>query len=417
MRTPHPHRAGTILAGAIALAVGLSACGGTGTTASSTALASDPLGGLSGGPIRVMTIGNWTQPQLGTANPEFPAGAQAAAAAVNANGGIDGRPIDVIVCSDELSTDTARQCALDAVEDGIVAVVGLQTTNEVTILPILESAGIPAIGVYPFTTVALTSPVSYPDVSGFIGQTLGMGLQLAEAGASSVSAVVPGGLGGIATEVGDAVAAGSISGGAEFTGLVQIPAKSADLSPTVAAATEGGASVAGFASDEAAFINAMRTLAPESKISTFPFNLTDTVIESAGPAAEGVLAVDGLVPPTADTPGTAQYAEELEAFDPSLPTSTTGLHEWLAMWTFARVIAELGTIDAASVSQAMSQVTDLDMGGIVPDYTTSSSSSTYPRMFNSTIVYQEVEDGRLVLQNPGEEPFVSIEKLITDFAG
>jgi ABC-type branched-subunit amino acid transport system substrate-binding protein len=417
MRTTPLHRTGVVLAGALAVALGLSGCGSTDATGSNTGSANEPLAGLTGDPIRVMTIGNWTQPQLGTANPEFPAGAQAAAAAVNAAGGIDGRPIDVIVCSDELSTDTARQCALDAVDDGVVAVVGLQTTNEVTILPVLESAGIPAVGVYPFTDVALTSPVSFPDVSGFVGQTLGMGLQLADAGADDVTVVVPGGLGGIATEVGDAVEAGSTSGGSDFQGLVQIPAKSADLSPAIATATEGGASVAGFASDEAAFINAMRTLAPDSKISTFPFNLTDSVIESAGSAAEGVLAVDGLVPPTADTPGTKQYAEELAGFDPTLPTSTTGLHEWLAMWTFARVIADLDTIDAASVSTAMSEVNGLDMGGIVPDYTTTSTSTAYPRMFNSTIVFQEVQDGELVLQNSDADPFVSIESLITDFSG
>ncbi|MGA1838097.1 ABC transporter substrate-binding protein [Herbiconiux sp. 11R-BC] len=418
MSTIRIPRSAALLAGAMALTLGLGACSAASTSAPSTpGSATDPLGGLTGEPIKVMTIGNWTQPQLGTANPEFPAGAQAAAAAVNRSGGIGGRPIDVIVCSDELSTDTARQCALDAVADGVVAVVGLQTTNEVTILPILESAGIPAVGVYPFTDVALTSPVSYPDVSGFVGQTLGMGLQLAEAGATSVSSVVPGGLGGIATEVGDAVAAGATSGGAQFTGLVQIPAKSADLSPAIASATEGGASVAGFASDEAAFINAMRTLAPESTISTFPFNLTDTVIKSAGQGAEGVLAVDGLVPPTAETPGTAQYAEELAAFDSSLPASTTGLHEWLAMWTFARVVAGLDTIDPSTVVTAMNGVKDLDMGGIVPAYSTVSTSTTYPRMFNATIVYQEVEDGRLVLQNPDKTPFVSIEDLITDYAG
>jgi len=401
-------------AGAIALAISLAACGSDEEEASGRK--DDPSAGLSGDPITVMTIGNWTQPQLGTSNPEFPAGAQAAAAAVNAAGGIDGRPIEVIVCSDELNADTARQCAREAVEKQVAAVVGLQTTNETTILPVLESAGIPAVGVYPFTDVGLTSPVSFPDVSGFVGQTLGMGLQLARSGASTVSTVVPGGLGGISTAVGDAVEAGAASEGADSGGLVQIPAKASDLSPTIASATEDGASVAGFATDEASFINAMRTLAPDSMISTFPFNLTDAVIESAGGAAEGVLAVDGLVPPTAETPGTAQYREELEAFDPSLPVSTTGLHEWLAMWTFSRVVADLDQVDAASVMTAMGQVQDLDMGGITPPYSTTTVEGAYPRMFNATVAFQEVQDGELVLQD-ASEPFASIADLIDASAG
>jgi ABC-type branched-subunit amino acid transport system substrate-binding protein len=405
------------IVGALALTAMLTACAGTASTPASTGRADDPLAGLEGDPIRVMTIGNWTQPQIGTSNPEFPAGAQAAAAAANAAGGIGGRPIEVIVCSDELNADTARQCAQQAVDEEVVAVVGLQTTNEVTILPILESAGIPAIGVSPFTDVALTNPVSFPDVSGFVGQTLGMGLQLAEAGATTVSAVVPGGMGGIATEVGDAVGLGAASAGAEYAGLVQIPAKSADLTPAIASATENGASVAGFASDEASFINAMRTIAPDAMISTFPFNLTDAVIESAGAAAEGVMGVDGLVPPSADTPGTAQYRDELAAYDASIPTSTTGLHEWLAMWTFARVVADLDAVDAASVLDAMGEVSDLDMGGITPPYTTTSTTDAYPRMFNASIVFQKVENGQLVLQDPSDDPFVPIEDLIAQSIG
>jgi branched-chain amino acid transport system substrate-binding protein len=405
-----------VLAGAAIAGLALTGCSAEAAEEATPGRAATPLAGLTGEPITVMTIGNWTQPAIGTANPEFPAGAQAAAAAVNAAGGIDGRPIDVIVCSDELSADTARQCARDAVEQGVVAVVGLQTTNETTILPILEAAGIPAIGVSPFTEIGLTSPVSFPDTSGFVGQTLGMGLQLARAGADDVSAIVPGGLGGIATEVGDAVGVGASSDGANYTGLVQIPAKSADLSPAVASATENGASVAGFAGDEAAFLTAMRSLAPDSMISTFPFNLTDSVIESAGAAAEGVMGVDGIVPPSADTEGTAQYKEDLAAFDSTMPTSTTGLHEWLAMWTFSRVVADLDTVDAASTLQAMSAVTDLDMGGITPPYSTVSTSTRYPRMFNSTVVFQVVEDGALTLQD-ADEPFVSISDLIVDAAG
>jgi ABC-type branched-subunit amino acid transport system substrate-binding protein len=402
-----------ILAGTALLAAVVSGCSTGGSTPPTSGDASDPLGGLTGDPIKVMTIGNWTQPQIGTSNPEFPAGAQAQAAAVNAAGGIGGRPIEVIVCSDELSADTARQCAQEAVDKKVVAVVGLQTTNEVTILPILQAAGIPAIGVSPFTDVALTSTVSFPDVSGFVGQTLGMGLQLAKSGAKTVSAVVPGGLGGIATQVGDAVGKGAASDGATYAGLVQIPAKSADLSPTIASATSNGASVAGFAGDEAAFITQMRSLAPDAMISTFPFNLTDSVIKSAGSAAEGVMGVDGLVPPSADTAGTKKYRSDLTAFDSSLPTSTTGLHEWLAMWTFSRVIAKLDTIDASTVLDAMNNVSDLDMGGITPNYTTKSDNTKYPRMFNSSVVFQKVKDGKLVLQESTGSPFVPIGDLIS----
>ena len=168
---------------------------------------------------------------------------------------------------------------------------------------------------------------------------------------------------------------------------------------------------------QASFINAVRSVAPDAMISTFPFNLTDNVIESAGAAAEGVMAVDGLVPPTAETEGTKAFLEDLAAYDPSLDASTTGLHEWLAMWTFIRVVQDLDTIDAASVMTAMGTVENLDMGGITPPYTTTSASTTYPRMFNSTVVFQKVEDGDIVLQDADADPFVPIDDLITDTVG
>jgi branched-chain amino acid transport system substrate-binding protein len=93
------HRSTRLALGGVALALALTACSQVAATEPTAAgRAEDPLAGLDGDPIRVMTIGNWTQPQLGTANPEFPAGAQAAAAAYNAEGGLDGRPIEVIAC-------------------------------------------------------------------------------------------------------------------------------------------------------------------------------------------------------------------------------------------------------------------------------------------------------------------------------
>ncbi len=377
----------------------------------------NPYAGLTEPPISVMTIGNWTQPLLGTSNPEFPAGAEAAAAAVNAAGGINGRPIQVIVCSDELTPDVARQCARDAVEQKVVAVVGLQTVNETTILPILESAGIPAVGVYPFTEVGLSSPASFPDVSGFIGQTVGMGLQLGAAGAEKVSVVVPGGMGGISTAIRDSVEVGAAKADVPFGDLVQVPAKSPDLSAVVAAATGDGASVAGFANDEAEFVRSMRMLAPDSFVTTFPFNLTSKVLESVGEDAEGVMSVEGFVPPTADTPGTRQFREDMEAYDPSITVTATGLHEWLAMSTFARVAAQLDLLSPATVKDAMSNLRNLDMGGITPPYSTMAQDPRYPRLFNPTVVFQKIENGQTVLQHPEQSPFVPVGDLITTSSG
>jgi ABC-type branched-subunit amino acid transport system substrate-binding protein len=359
-------------------------------------------------PIRIMTIGSWTQPQLGTSNPEFPAGALAAAAAINRSGGIGGREVEVIVCSDELNPEVARQCVRKAIDKGVVAVVGLQTFNETTILPILEAKGIPAIGVYPFTRVGLTNPVSFPDSPGFIGQTIGMGLQLAEVKAPLVRVVVPGGMGSVSSELSDSVRMGVVAGRTAFGGLVQIPAKSLDLSPVVVAATEDNASVAGLAVDQAGFIRTMRILAPRVNVTTFPFNLTPDVLRSAGAYAEGVMSVEGFVPPSAETPGTKQFRADLRQFDSAMKPSATGLHEWLAVQTFAKVARSLDVVSALKMSAAMNGVRDLDMGGITPPYSSISRDPRFPRLFNSNVVFEVVRNGEIVLQHQNGSPFVDI---------
>lgn len=359
-------------------------------------------------PLVVMTIGSWTQPVLGTSNPEFPAGAQAAATAANLRGGISGRQIEVIVCSDELNPEVARQCAREAVRLHVAAVVGLQTFNETAVLPILEAEGIPAIGVFPFTRSALTSPISYPLTSGFIGQTTGMGVQLARSGAGIVRAVVPGGMGSINTEIGKLVNAGTIAGGSRFGGLVQIPAKSLDISPVVAAATGDGAGVAGLATDEAELIRSMRMLAPGSLLTTYPFNLTANVLHSAGRKAEGVLSVDGFLPPSANSVGTMRFRRELRAFDASMQESATGLHEWLAMDLFIKVARRTTDPTARGVKAAMDQLRNEDMGGVVPPLTTTEVPGPFPRLFNRTVVFEKVLGNHIVLQNPKTAPFVDI---------
>jgi hypothetical protein len=359
-----------------------------------------------------MTIGSWSQPVMGTGNPEFPGGAQAAAAAINAAGGINGHPIDLIVCSDELNPEFARQCARTAVQQHVAAIVGLQTFNETTVLPVLDAAGIPVIGIFPFTNAALSSRISFPLTSGFIGQTIGMGLQLAHSGAREVRVIVPGGMGSISSDIGSSVALGAAAGHAHYAGLFQIPAKSLDLSPVVAAATGDGASVAGLAVDEAELIRSMRSLAPGAMMSTYSFNLTDNVLRSAGSSSDNILSVEAFVPPTADTLGAKAYRRDLKAFDPSLAISATGLHEWLAMQTFARVARGLASITPASVMEAMDHVRNLDMGGITPPYSTVSNDRALPRLFNATIVLEIVKSGRIMQQAPNSNPFINIGPLI-----
>lgn len=396
---------------ALALVAAASACSASGSSSGSASGSSNASG--NSGEIVVMTIGNWTQPQAGASYPQYPAGVQARAAAINAAGGINGRKVEVIACSDELSPDVAQQCARTAVQDHVAAIVGLQTQNEDSILPILAQAHIPAIGVSPFTDLGYQSPISFPDVSGYYGLTIGQGLQCAKAGAAKMSNLIPGGFGSIGQVNATLVKDGAQFGGASYTTQVQIPTNAPDLAPSVASATAAGESaVTGFAFDESSLIQAMRQTAPKTKLCTTTFNLSPQVLQDTSSIANGVMAPDDVVPPTADTPGTRMFAADMKAFNPSFGLTDVGLHEWLAMWTFQRVAETVKTVDAASILAAMGKVRNMDMGGITPAYSTVSTSTAYPRAFNTTVVFEVVQDGKLVLQDPSD-PFVSLAPLFS----
>ena len=109
---PQNHRSLACL-GAVAASIAIAACGSsksssstsqqpgsTGTSAAQTAPAP------KGAPIKVMIAATLSGP---TNLPEVPYGAEAAADRINSQGGIDGRPIDVIVCDD--SNPSPDACA------------------------------------------------------------------------------------------------------------------------------------------------------------------------------------------------------------------------------------------------------------------------------------------------------------------
>ena len=81
----------------------------------------------SGEPIKVMTnapVNSQLPPY-----PNIPAAAEVYEQYINDNGGINGRPLQVIVCDDQADADEAANCARKAVEEKVVAIVGSFTVR------------------------------------------------------------------------------------------------------------------------------------------------------------------------------------------------------------------------------------------------------------------------------------------------
>src|SRR5215469_954695 len=130
---------------------------------------------LKGKPVKVMTIGTAGAEEGGST----PAMAQIAIAYegfINHHGGINGRPLSVIVGADKENTSGAEQGARQAVSDHVVAVVGWGSISGGSrILPVLSKANIPWIGEEQFSTAENTSSDSYPIIGSLATQWLGNG--------------------------------------------------------------------------------------------------------------------------------------------------------------------------------------------------------------------------------------------------
>ena len=159
------------------------ACGSSSTKASSgtttpsvrptTAASSSSGGAASGSPIVIGNIGSYTG-----ANDENGVGSgqvvNAWASWVNANGGLNGHPVKVIVKDDAGSPSQALQDANQLVADHVLAVVGEESIIPTAWTSVLDKAGIPLIGGLPSDTFNYTDTNAFPvggsNLAQFAGQ-------------------------------------------------------------------------------------------------------------------------------------------------------------------------------------------------------------------------------------------------------
>ncbi len=118
--------------------------------------------------------------------PQTFAGAQARVEAINADGGINGHPIELIECDSNLDPNQEKACIDQAIAEQVSAIVS--SSIFFTPLTSLEEAGIPFIGAQGITPDQLSNPISYP-FSGVQGWFQGQVAIAVAAGAESVTIV------------------------------------------------------------------------------------------------------------------------------------------------------------------------------------------------------------------------------------
>jgi len=177
-----------LLAGALFLALTITACADDDETAGDDSSTTVDAGGdapASGEPI---SIGFVNLEGGAVSLPEIRVGAEVAVDHINTDlGGVGGRPLELITCDVDLSPERSIDCANQLVDAEVeMVVLGIDPAIDAA-LPVYEAAGIPLTGASPITPAALTAEIATFFGASFFAVAASPLQYEADAGAESVT--------------------------------------------------------------------------------------------------------------------------------------------------------------------------------------------------------------------------------------
>ncbi len=338
--------------------------------------------GLTGESVKVGVIVEESGTAL--ANPEIPEGAQAAQLLVNEAGGIQGRPVEVLVCDTANDPNQAAQCGRDMVDEGVVALSGVLSVHADQFMPLMEQEQIPSIAHIPAGVPGFTSPAAFPFIGGAVTTVGGVAQGLAELGAKRIAVARP-----------DIAAGAALPGflesaleneDVEVVNDVAVPEGTADAAPFVEAALKNDAdAIAVFLSgiDATNFIIAARQAEPDLLVGSFSTDIAG-LTEALGKDLSGIVTSTSSNCPF-DTAGCNQYEDAMKhaGFD---ETGGSRILAYSGVIALAVLAEDLPEITGPAVFQKLNQTTDLGLGTYPPLQFVEGGVLGLPRIFNPCIV-------------------------------
>jgi branched-chain amino acid transport system substrate-binding protein len=352
---------------------------------------------LTGEPLKLMVVFESVGP---SASPEVPEGAIAAAKAINAAGGIEGRPVEVIRCDTKADPNVATECGRRAVDEGVVAMVGNLTIYGNRFMPLMAKHKIASIGLEPATAADFTSPASFPIGGGAPVQFAGLGAALADAGAKNIV---------LARQDIPAAAAVApfVNAGLKRFNLtmrdVPVPPGAPDMAPYAAAALKDGTDgivVTQADQDAVSFVEAVRQANPNVKIALNATSLGE-VNKALGDNVDGVIE-NGATTLALKSSGEKQYENDMEAAGYSDLTGYR-LPAYAGVRVVQKLADDLPRVDAPAVFDALQHATNLETGLTPPLQFTKGGVAGLPRVFNPCLFAIRMEGATQVPMSGGFE--------------
>lgn len=394
------------MAGLAIVALTLSAC----SSSKKESSAGGTTGASGGGNKSTLKVGIALPIHAVVDYAEAVAAAQGAVRAVNAKGGVDGHPLELMTCNTALNPTKEQACARDMIKAKVVATAGSANyTAEKAVADLFRAAGIPQIGDYP-SGIGETDPNSYLLFGGQIYANAGQ-IYAADKYVGKKVAVVrldfP-----YTAPYPDQYKKQCAQLGCTVVSVATVPSNAVtDLSPVASQLLQGNPDV--IVPDLGPLIvplmKSVNQLGFKGKIVAQDTNITYKNFFAQDEATQEQYVVSTPFPPpfAADKfPGMKEFNDEMAAEkaagDADAPTyqnysSSSTMSAWLAVHALADVASQAKADDAASIKKAFDAAHDIDLAGFAKWDPSKVNCEKLPRASLDLWWYYTIKNGKATL--------------------
>jgi ABC-type branched-subunit amino acid transport system substrate-binding protein len=351
-------------------------------------------------------------------HPEVGAGAQAAAQAINAAGGINGHPVQIITCDIHDSATQEQACAEEAVTDKVTAVAGSLFESGAQSIPTLQKAGIPIIGsLGVYTPGELSNPDVWPLMGGAVTTYPAIPYLAAKQGLKRIAVVANPGTG-----LDQLIQAQASRAGMTYVGTVSVPLTATDYSSYVEQLKSLNPQVIVQVVSTTASAEMMQEgqqLGLNATWANQTLNIDVNNLSTFGATANGMYITSSFPPATAGAqfPGIATFNSEMNAAGKAGIANTNlrsaqAVTSWLAVHAIALVAkGTSGLLTASALVSALKSATSVNVEGLLTWQPNATGPKNFPRVTNSNVYLEKVESGKLVLASATPVNYFSLAGL------
>jgi branched-chain amino acid transport system substrate-binding protein len=340
-------------------ALGLAGCGSNGKA------------GGSGGDTITLGLITTEQSQATNLTPGVRPNAEAAVAAINKAGGIDGHEVKLKVCDQHFTSTGSAACWQRFSSDkDMIAVVGSTDCFSDASTKIIEASKLPSLARSACGLADYSNKLMFFMSGGLPVDSRALGLL---AKGESIALI------GYDLPAADAIVSGIRSGAEQVNGsvdkVIHITPTTADLSAAASAAIAAKTDVIiPFVnnSQSTAAIKQLKQLGYQGKILVSTWVFGKSALASLGSLADGVIGESSGFPAVAaDASGALfeQYQKELDAIGEDKPVNYGDFTNWLAFHAFAQIAAGDGVeFTRAGILKALRAQTSFEYAGSTPAF-------------------------------------------------